>query len=365
MVRLDHEAVVIESIRQAVGQGRAVCWIRNTVGDARIAYDSIAGESWCDTERLTLFHSRFAMVDRQRIEKDVLSRFGKDSDGSHRGGQIMIATQVVEQSLDLDFDFMITDLAPVDLLIQRAGRLQRHKRDANGKRIETGDEQRPPPCLYLLAPDPAKVDDEQWLKRLLPGTQAVYQNVGQLWLTLSVLLEQNGFRVPEDARRLIEGVYGEEAQERIPDALQELTWQAQGVGRSQHGMGVFNRLKLNKGYTRLAGDWDEEVRTPTRLGDDTITVALARVVEGELRPYADTEKHAWALSQIALPKYDWEQVQNKTDAHWLPQIEKLQTDEPALRWCEVLPLDGEIVEHYDPDGGWNRNRREQRELDKQ
>ncbi|MCF7807878.1 MAG: CRISPR-associated helicase Cas3' [Candidatus Marinimicrobia bacterium] len=364
VVRLEHEAAVIETICQAVEQGRAVCWIRNTVGDARSAYETVANESWCDTEKLTLFHSRFAMVDRQRIERDVVSRFGKDSDGYHRNGQVLIATQVVEQSLDLDFDIMVTDLAPVDLLIQRAGRLQRHTRNADGKRIETGKDRRASPCLYILAPDPTKVDDEQWLKRLLLGTQAVYQNVGQLWLTLSVLLEQNGFRMPEDARRLIEGVYGEEAQERIPEALQELTWQAHGVGRSQHGMGEFNRLKLNKGYTRLSGDWDEEVRTPTRLGDDSITVALARVVEGEFRPYADTEKHAWALSQIALPKYDWERVQKSIDAHWLPLIEKLHTDEPALRWCEVLPLDGEILEHYDPDGGWNRNRREQRELDK-
>lgn len=359
VVRLDDEAAVIGTIQRAAAQGNAVCWIRNTVGDARAAYDRLVGESWCETDLLTLFHSRFAMVDRQRIETDVLSRFGKDSDGAQRAGQILIATQVVEQSLDLDFDLMITDLAPVDLLIQRAGRLHRHRRDADGNCIEDGDDQRPPPCLYLLAPDPEQVDDENWLKRLLPGTQAVYQSVGQLWLSLSVLMEQSGFRMPKDARHLIEGVYGEVAQEQIPDVLQELTWQAQGVGRSQQGMGQFNCLKLNKGYTRMAGDWDEEVRVPTRLGDDSITVALARVVEGELRPYAGDGKHAWALSQIALPKYDWEGVQRRIGTHWLPMIEKLKTDEPALRWCEVLPLAGEIEEHYDHTGGWSRNRNNQ------
>lgn len=363
VLRLDNEAAAMVTIRQAVAQGQAVCWIRNTVGDARATYGRLASEPWCGSDRLTLFHSRFAMVDRQRIENDVLSRFGKESDGSQRAGQVLIATQVVEQSLDLDFDLMISDLAPVDLLIQRAGRLHRHRRDASGRCIDEGDDQRPLPCLYLLAPDPEQVSDEQWLKRMLSGTQAVYQNVGQLWLSLSILLKDSGFRMPEDARRLIEGVYGDEAQEQIPDALQVLTWQAHGVGRGQQGMGEFNCLKLNKGYTRLSGEWDEEVRIPTRLGDESVTAALARVVAGELVPYADTERHAWALSQIALPKHDWEQVQRKIDPHWQPIIDKLKDDKPELRWCEVLPLVGGIEEHYDPAGGWNRNRREQRELD--
>lgn len=363
VVRLDDEAAVISIIKNAALAGSAVCWIRNTVGDARAAYDRLASESWCDLDRLTLFHSRFAMVDRQRIEMDVLTRFGKNSDNSQRAGQVLIATQVVEQSLDLDFDIMISDLAPIDLLIQRAGRLHRHRRDAGGRSIDIGDDQRSPPCLYLLAPDPGRVEDDQWLKRMLPGTQAVYQDVGQLWLTLSVLLEQSGFSMPDDARRLIQGVYGDDAQEQIPQVLQELTWQAQGIGRSQQGMASFNCLELDKGYTRRSGDWDEEVRIPTRLGDDSVTVALARAMSGELQPYANTSHHAWTLSQLALPGYDWEMVQSKIDSQWQSKIEQLRHEQPALRWCEVLPLTGEVEEHYDPDGGWNRNRRERRELD--
>ena len=59
---------------------------------------------------------------------DGVERFGKRSTPAGRKGQVLIATQVVEQSLDLDFDALITDLAPVDLLIQRAGRLWRHDR---------------------------------------------------------------------------------------------------------------------------------------------------------------------------------------------------------------------------------------------
>ena len=73
-----------------------------------------------------LFHARFALGDRLNIQESVLTNFGKDSEGAERQ-RILIATQVVEQSLDCDWDVMITDLAPIDLLIQRAGRLHRHR----------------------------------------------------------------------------------------------------------------------------------------------------------------------------------------------------------------------------------------------
>ena len=75
------------------------------------------------------------MGDRIEKENEVLKFFGKDSTPEIRKGKILVATQVVEQSLDLDFDFMVTDLAPMDLIIQRSGRLHRHNDPAKrGKR---------------------------------------------------------------------------------------------------------------------------------------------------------------------------------------------------------------------------------------
>ena len=58
----------------------------------------------------------------------MLKRFGKNSGPQERSGRVVVATQVIEQSLDLDFDVMVTDLAPIDLAIQRAGRMHRHPR---------------------------------------------------------------------------------------------------------------------------------------------------------------------------------------------------------------------------------------------
>jgi CRISPR-associated endonuclease/helicase Cas3 len=113
--------VAVERIATAAAAGAAVVWVRNTVDDAIDAVALLRARGI----RPLLFHARFAMVDRLAIEKEVSSRFGRDSAGAVRNC-VLVATQVVEQSLNIDVDLMVTDLAPVDLLIQRAGRLWRH-----------------------------------------------------------------------------------------------------------------------------------------------------------------------------------------------------------------------------------------------
>ena len=150
--QLDAEYAIAEHIHQAVSNGQCVCWIRNTVKAARESHRTLAQSQWMNKNHLHLFHSRFAMVDRIKIEEKTLKRFGDESNHEDRKGQVLIATQVVEQSLDLDFDVLITDLAPIDLIIQRAGRLRRHIRDAQGNRIRDVNtkDQRGSAILYLV-----------------------------------------------------------------------------------------------------------------------------------------------------------------------------------------------------------------------
>ncbi len=358
VIRLDSEAEVMAQIQQAVDQGQSVCWIRNTVKAARQSHRDLLECEGVNEDHLHLFHSRFAMIDRQRIEADTLQRFGEKSAYEERKSHILIATQVVEQSLDLDFDVLITDLAPIDLIIQRAGRLRRHIRDAQGNRIrETNTiDQRGIPVLYLFAPEPSKDAGEEWLKQQQEGTQFVYPHVGQLWLTSRLLVNggEGRFTMPDDARDLIEGVYGDEAQDAIPPALQEASWEAEGKDLTQSSMANLNVLKLNKGYTRSSGDWDEETRIPTRLTEvETVSVALARFVDGRLQPYAEDSHHAWALSVVNIPVYEWEKV----SSYILPQmkslVEALKKEEKALRWLEVFPLTHETAQCYSPHGGWH------------
>lgn len=111
-----------DELAAATGSGQAALYVRNTVDDALDAHEAMSARNVAST----VFHARFALVDRLRIERDVVRDFGKAGDEASRSRRVLIATQVVEQSLDLDFDLLVSDLAPMDLLIQRAGRLWRH-----------------------------------------------------------------------------------------------------------------------------------------------------------------------------------------------------------------------------------------------
>src|SRR5690606_33649045 len=113
-----------------------------------------------------VFHARFAQGDRQAREREVLERFKASAEDGGRAGGVVVATQVIEQSLDLDFDVMVSDLAPVDLLIQRAGRLWRNPARGADRRSGARCE------LVILGPPFTEAPPEDWVQALLPGTDA-------------------------------------------------------------------------------------------------------------------------------------------------------------------------------------------------
>jgi CRISPR-associated endonuclease/helicase Cas3 len=110
---------------EQVAQGGCACWITNTIAQAQALYGALRRLAPSDLP-LDLIHSRFPLAQRKQIEGRIIERYGKNSADRRRG--IVVGTQVLEQSLDLDFDLMVSDLAPIDLLLQRAGRLHRHAR---------------------------------------------------------------------------------------------------------------------------------------------------------------------------------------------------------------------------------------------
>ncbi len=115
-----------EAISRAAS-GQQVIWIENTIDDAQRVYKQIAWKAkslGCETG---LIHSRFTASDREDRERHWLSLLGKGQDDERRRrGRILVGTQVLEQSVDVDADFMVTRLAPTDLMLQRMGRLWRH-----------------------------------------------------------------------------------------------------------------------------------------------------------------------------------------------------------------------------------------------
>ncbi len=283
---LHDEADVLSVIQSAVSNGECVCWIRNTVADAREAWRQLAESPWMDRDRLHLFHSRYAMGDRIDIENAMLGRFGKDSTPEQRAGQVLIATQVVEQSLDLDFDAMISDLAPIDLLIQRAGRLHRHQRGERGT-----------PRLHVFSPALVEAPDADWYKQLFPKAHHVYANTPVLWRTARELQSRAGWRMPDDARDLLESVYGEDAY--CPPGLDDTSLAVEGEEMSQRDAGEFASLKLTSGY-KDNERWDEEAIVATRLGDDSQTVYLARWQDGKLTPWRNEGRYPWDLSSLRV-----------------------------------------------------------------
>ena len=118
---------LVATVTDALHEGGCVAVVRNTVRRAQEAYRVLVSRVGAD--RVVLMHSRFIGVDRQHLERALVEQLGPPStDRTRPHGLVVVATQVIEQSLDVDFDLMLSDVAPMDLLIQRIGRLHRHRR---------------------------------------------------------------------------------------------------------------------------------------------------------------------------------------------------------------------------------------------
>ena len=335
-VRCSSDIAEVETvITQALSAGQCVCWVRNTVADALAAFDRFAPA--LPTGSLLLFHARFTLHDRLAMEQRVLEAFGKTSTPALRAGKLLIATQVVEQSLDVDFDLLVTDLAPIDRIIQRAGRLRRHRRTPDGTplRDPAAADQRGEPCLWVLVPAWADAPDSRWFKGSFPKAAHVYSHHGQLWLTARVLRE-GGFVMPDDARRLIEGVFGTDAD--IPSGLEANALAAEGQGYAAQTQAQMNTLSLSRGYQRGGIDWWTEAKTPSRLGDASSTVALARWVGGQLRPWVE-RPHGWAYSSLRVAERLIAATASESDVGRQATLDATLAELPAQgRWTVLLPM---------------------------
>ena len=121
---LEQAPKIIRIIEESLHDGGCVAVVLNTVKRAQLLALEI--KKALPDKHMILLHSRFISEDRIEYEKELLSCAGKQSEKADRDGLIVIGTQVIEQSLDFDVDLMITDLCPMDLLLQRIGRLHRH-----------------------------------------------------------------------------------------------------------------------------------------------------------------------------------------------------------------------------------------------
>ena len=337
VVRLGRVDEAVEVIAQAAARGAACVWVRNSVDDAIAAVQALQAAGI----EADLLHARFALGDRKRIEAAARERFGKDGRG--RAGRVLVGTQVLESSLDFDFDVMVSDLAPMAALVQRAGRLWRHMAERPRPLRPV-----PSPILHVLAPDPAQVVDDRWLQGVLGGGAFVYPLADQ-WRTADHLFRVGEITAPSGLRALIEAVHGAGAR-NVPQALEAAEIQTEGKGAAARGHAAQNIVDFAAGY-RAGGRANDDARYPTRLGEEQQTLVLARAGAGGLQPWI-AGPEGWALSEVSasrkrLARFDLPDQ----DA---PEIVALTRDWPewkrtALRICPVAG-DGTICPglRYDP-----------------
>jgi CRISPR-associated endonuclease/helicase Cas3 len=288
------EALALRMARQ----GAAVALIRSTVDAAIESFERIGSRH----DATELFHARFLLDDRLAIERRVLARFGKgkgEGAGEARRGRILVATQVIEQSLDLDFDVLITDLAPIDLIIQRAGRLWRHARE--GRPVAS-------PVLYVTSPEPRESDKPNWLEADLPQAAWVYGDVARLWLSAKRLFDAGAIETstlgdgesgPAHVRRLVEAVYGADAEHLPNEDLAKALDRFFGEKIADRLAAQYIVLEPRQGYAPTAS-WESEARASTRLElKPRVTVRLARAEAGVLRPLGAD----WSLSELRLTQH--------------------------------------------------------------
>ena len=272
----------------AAQTGAQVCLICNLVDVAQQCCQQLQEMNTADIE-IELFHARFTLLDRREKENRVLDAFGKG--GDRRCGRILIATQVVEQSLDVDFDWIITQLCPADLLFQRLGRLHRH---VVGQR----------PIDFVSPRATILLPEEEGYER----HDKVYRNVRVLWRTQQHIEQLTGQPLffPDAYRQWLDEIYDD-----IPRG--EPDWVINGMATfdDEECIKRFNArniLKWAENYSLM--DNDENIRAVTRDGEMSLplvpyiqTSQGKKLLDGQIYELLNKELQyeVLALNRVNVP----------------------------------------------------------------
>ena len=190
------------------GTGQQVLWIENTVSEAQEKFKQLSARR-TETMEVGLLHSRFLREDRDKIEKTWVDLFGKNAaDKRALKGRILVGTQVLEQSLDIDVDFLITRLAPTDMLLQRIGRLWRHEET---KRPDGSCRE-----FWILSPTYSEMVAHP--HETLGKSQFVYAPY-VLCRSLEVWEKIHQIRLPLEIRNILESTYLEREEDGVLQRL--------------------------------------------------------------------------------------------------------------------------------------------------
>ncbi|MCL4789498.1 MAG: CRISPR-associated helicase Cas3' [Verrucomicrobia bacterium] len=327
----EHETLA-ELIRRAEA-GQHVLWIRNTVIEAQQSFRDICGSIREGTVRVGLLHSRFPFHRRAELEDDWLEQLGKNRPASGPG-TILIATQVVEQSVDIDLDFMVSDLAPTDMLLQRMGRLWRHERPQRNATT---------PEFWVRLPELPAEADAAALKKSLGRSARVYAPY-VLLRTMKVWQTRNAIHLPADIRPLLEATYAD------PDANEPAAW------REMHEELEKEKATLAanaEAATRVLGNpllADKEEILTRRKGPPTTPVVLLRSITGGLNGL--TTLVALDGSRLEISEREWRRAHARFLHQWLVRAPRwmIPKNTPRPRWLDLHGPSDAVVAVVRDDG---------------
>lgn len=304
----DPDLALLDDLVAAACKGAQVCLICNRVDVAQQAYKTLQSMV-PESIELQLFHARFTLLDRRSKEERALASFGKNK--NRNIGRILVATQVVEQSLDVDFDWLVTQICPVDLLFQRLGRLHRHSTNSRPPGFES-------PIATVLLPE------EEGFGVL----GKIYSHTRVMWRTQKKIEQQSAepLQFPNAYRHWIESIYRDEPDEQEP------AWVTAGMEKFEQD--AFTSLLKAKQMVRWAKqvslrDNDSNERAVTRDGAQSLTLipyvatpAGKQLLDGtsiyeQLDDYRKSE--ALALNQVSVPE-SWRRWLGEPDEYqryWL------------------------------------------------
>lgn len=312
-----------ELAMDSVKDGGCLCVLSNTVDRAQMIYDHLC--SICGDTEVMLFHARFPAIRRNEIEDMVVTKFGKRFENRPKKC-ILVATQVMEQSIDADFDAMITDLAPIDLLLQRIGRV--HRFDGTERPVSM----RKPKIIVLTSP--AGYDDT-----------TVYPGILML-RTERLLKDTCTINTPDMIRDLVESVYGAETKE--DQKGYEMWWKNEFKNQFEAAKAEGALLpkpdtehpsfadRVNAFDFMRSDDESSNFSAKTRIGDGSRRVVLIRredFAELPERPSKDEAK-AYLLRSVSLRtiRFGAPPDDSKMGSGLMSGVLFLPTDNGAAHW---------------------------------
>jgi CRISPR-associated endonuclease/helicase Cas3 len=273
----DAEIEVCEKLEEVLADGGCAGVIVNTVAKAQKLANELSERF--GREYVRLLHSAFISIDRTEKEAELLNLLGPPDSAERPHKLIVVGTQVIEQSLDIDFDVLFTEICPIDLLIQRIGRLHRHKRAVRPAGLTL-------PKCYVMGCD--EFDS---------GSAAIY---GEYMLMVTNYLLPNSLYLPDDIAPLVGAAYGGSV--KPPDCERELFECAKEehkaiIENKKNRACDFQLREPAQGRSDLTGALDCDASDKTgeatvRDGESSIEAIILQLIGGKYRllPWVDEGK---------------------------------------------------------------------------